>query len=223
MNTPIALWTVGGTVFDVTSFLRLVEDLLREPTERAAYVADPAGYLPARGFGDFEPADVELSLQLSADAFPPAVAELIDPAAGLDTIVSVDIDALPGLWNGIDSDELAFEELGDLDDPFLDADQVDDVASEASETGEVDDASSPGISDLPDAGLPDAATDQGFVENTVDDALTQPPDPDSSASLGADAAGFDSDLDADGLDEPDFSALDAFDGPGSDVDDGLFE
>jgi len=102
----------------VTSFLQLVGNLLREPAERAAYLEDPSGYLPARGFGDFEPADVELSLQLSADSFPPTIAGRIDPTDGLNAVVSVDLDWLSSL-----SDEralldtLEFDNTADLDAP----------------------------------------------------------------------------------------------------------
>ncbi len=117
-NTPIASGGRIGTVQPVTSFLQLVGNLLREPAERAAYLEDPSGYLPARGFGDFEPADVELSLQLSADSFPPTIAGRIDPTDGLDAVVSVDLDWLSSL-----SDEralldtLEFDNTADLDAP----------------------------------------------------------------------------------------------------------
>lgn len=102
----------------MTSFLQLVGNLLREPAERAAYLEDPSGYLPARGFGDFEPADVELSLQLSADSFPATIAGRIDPMDGLDAVVSVDLDWLSSLSDErVLLDALEFDNTADLDAP----------------------------------------------------------------------------------------------------------
>ena len=104
----------------MTSFLQLVGNLLREPAERAAYLADPSGYLPARGFGDFEPADVEFSLQLSTDAFPATVAGRIDPTDGLDAVVSVDLDWLSSLSDERSLlDALEFDKMADLDAPGI--------------------------------------------------------------------------------------------------------
>ena len=125
----------------MSSFLHLVEELLREPGERAAFLDDPNGYLPARGFEEFTADDVELSMQLVADSFPPALASRIDPAAGLNTVTDIDLDEVPGLLappsDGADT-------IGDLDelandDPFFDElDSSDQIAEPVNESDDVD-------------------------------------------------------------------------------------
>jgi len=183
VNTPIASPAPSGTVHSVTSFLRLVEDLLREPTERAAYLADPAGYLPARGFEDFDTADVEMSLQLTADALPPALAARLDPSEGLDTIVSVDIDELPGLWAQADGVDLTLDDMAHTDDPFLDDDDID---------ADVVDAASPDVGDGAEAfslegaeGLTDEAVVPDGAALPDTEGLTSAPEADSfDADLG---------------------------------------
>ena len=123
--------------------MQLVENLLREPSERAAYLADPSGYLPAHGFGDFTNEDVELSLQLVADAFPPALAERLDPAAGLDTVVAVDIDDVPGLLSHTVDEPVELEDIAGDDDPFLDTDPDDGALDDgAPDDGALDDTAS---------------------------------------------------------------------------------
>ena len=170
----------------VTSFLRLVEDLLREPTERAAYLADPAGYLPARGFEDFDTADVEMSLQLTADALPPALAARLVPSEGLDTVVSVDIDELPGLWAQADGADLTLDEMAQSDDPFLDDEidvEVPDGAEDAmSEVGRV--ADEPALDGVDEPIVGSSAPDDLA---SIDEAhgLTDAPQPDAfDADLG---------------------------------------
>lgn len=170
VNTPIAVPEGVGTVQTVTSFLRLVEDLLREPTERAAYLADPGGYLPARGFEDFDTADVEMSLQLTADALPPALAARLDPSAGLDTVVSIDIDELPGLWAEHGASELSLDEMADTDDPFLDEDTAESLEFDL-ESGDPLDQAVDGV-DAPEGG-PAFELDDSFPE-PVTDGLTEP-------------------------------------------------
>ncbi len=170
VNTPIAVPECVGTVQTVTSFLRLVEDLLREPTERAAYLADPVGYLPARGFEDFDTADVEMSLQLTADALPPALAARLDPSAGLDTVVSIDIDELPGLWAEHGAPELSLDEMADTDDPFLDEESPEPLEFDG-EPGDSLDQALDGA-DAPE-GSPAFELDESYPE-PMPDPLTEP-------------------------------------------------
>ena len=122
--------------------MQLVEDLLREPGERAAYIADPSGYLPAHGFGDFSIEDIELSLRLVADAFPPALAELLDPGAGLDSLMSIELSDVPGLFErAYDSngdDPTALDEIVGDDDPFLDEDSGDGADATTTDVGDSD-------------------------------------------------------------------------------------
>lgn len=110
--------------------MQLVENLLGEPSERAAYLADPSGYLPSHGFGDFTSEDVELSLRLVADTFPPALAEILDPGAGIDTIVAVDIDLVPDLLSQPSAEPAGLDDLVGDDDPFLEEDANSDAVAE---------------------------------------------------------------------------------------------
>lgn len=184
MKTPIASPCASGTVQTVTSFLRLVEDLLREPTERAAYLADPAGYLPARGFDDFDMSDVEMSLQLTADALPPALAARLDPADGLDTVVSVGIDELPGLWAQAEGADLTLDDMAQTDDPFLDDDAEVLDAVDAVSTGAEDAAPASPVDGAADLAESAAAPE---VDDLLEDAngLTAAPDTDEfDADLG---------------------------------------
>ena len=97
----------------MASLLELVETLVRDPAAKAAYRADPDEFLDRHGFGGLEPVDLEEALHHAADSFPPTVAAQVDPAAGFDSLVHVDLQEL-----GFD-DEL--RPLDPLDDDPIDA------------------------------------------------------------------------------------------------------
>lgn len=78
----------------MATFLALVEALIGDPAEKAAYASDPGGYLAAHGFAAFDDDDIRTALAHSADTFPPRLAAVIDPAAGLDHLTEVDLGHL---------------------------------------------------------------------------------------------------------------------------------
>ena len=78
----------------MASLLELVEALVRDPQAKAAYRADPDDFLERHGFGGLEPADLEEALHHAADSFPPTFAAQVDPAAGFDSLVQVDLQEL---------------------------------------------------------------------------------------------------------------------------------
>jgi hypothetical protein len=53
----------------VTSILQLVEGLVGDPVAKAAYAADPDGYLERHGFGGLEEADLVEALGQAADTY----------------------------------------------------------------------------------------------------------------------------------------------------------
>jgi len=166
----------------VSSFLQLVEDLLHEPGERAAYLADPSGYLPSRGFGDFSTDDLELSMQLVSDVFPPAVAELLDPAQGLEAIVAIDPADLPGLLSQPLEEPSGLNDILGEDDPFFDegSDEDADVAFDSpSESSDGESA------DLEDSNGP------GPEDQSEEVALSEDDDPDIDGFSPADPVGSD--------------------------------
>lgn len=200
--------------------MHLVEELLREPGERAAFLDDPNAYLPSRGFEEFTADDVELSLQLASDSFPPALAARIDPSAGLNTVTDIDIDEVPGLWappsDGLDAisglEDLASEPEPFFDDVDLDASQLDDVDLEADSLIS-DDLDEPtvefdatgtsegdlfGETTIPDSGLTDLTADFDVAfDDDVEDGLSGH---DDVASSDLDALGDFADPEVDDFD-----------------------
>ena len=169
----------------VSSFLQLVEDLLHEPGERAAYLADPSGYLPSRGFGDFSTDDLELSMQLVSNVFPPALAELLDPAQGLDAIVAIDPADLPGLLAQPLEEPSGLNDILGEDDPFFDesanedADVAFDSPSESSESSESSDDESVDLED---------SNGEGSENQSEEVTLSEDDDPDIDGFSPADPA-----------------------------------
>lgn len=78
----------------MATFLALVEGLIGDPSEKAAYQSDPDGYLTRHGFGELDADDVRVALAHSADTFPPRLAATIDPGAGLGQLTDVDLQHL---------------------------------------------------------------------------------------------------------------------------------
>lgn len=174
-----------------------MENLLREPSERAAYLSDPSGYLPSHGFGDFTNEDVELAIRLAADTFPPELAERLDPSAGLESVVAVDIDDLPNLMSDSVNEPVAFEDVVGEDDPFIGDDAGADIEPESEadlddldgslETTSMQDLDGPSSSGFspghPGNGLdaPPAFEDGAFEDGAFEDSLFE----DSSIEDGA--------------------------------------
>lgn len=194
----------------VSSFLQLVETLLREPGERAAYLADPSGYLPSHGFGDFTNEDVELSLQLVADAFPPALAELLDPAAGLDTIVAVDINDVPDLLSPMNEDDaMGLDDIVGEDDPFLDDES--DAGDSSADVDDVDSNEGGSGADSADGDV--LSEDRGSLDAEIDPMVDGSADADTPTDLETDLAlsngSIDSPLDTSFAEDDGFSELDS--------------
>src|SRR5215510_414949 len=78
----------------MASLLELVEALVRDRAAKSAYRADPDDFLDRHGFGGLEPTDFEEALHHAADSFPPTLAAHVDPAAGFDSLVHVDLQEL---------------------------------------------------------------------------------------------------------------------------------
>ena len=187
----------------MASLLELVETLVRDPAAKAAYSADPDEFLDHHGFGGLEPADLEEALHHAADSFPPTVAAQVDPAAGFDSLVHVDLQEL-----GFD------DELRPLDP--LDDDPVDTADWNGPRLGDdVDFDAPPGAggqgADGDAGGGQDAPVDHGDLAADLDGATDAP------------AAGLDGDVDEvlapSGGDAPDAFGGDAGtdgDGPGED-------
>lgn len=114
----------------MTTFLNIVENLLREPSERESFLADREGYLPAHGFDDLSPEDLELMLQMASDSFPPALAQHIDPAAGLSSLTEIPVEQVEEwLEPDIGSDSLDLHQISNLDDPEFDIDPIESDGS----------------------------------------------------------------------------------------------
>jgi hypothetical protein len=69
------------------SFLGMAQDLLLDADAKAAFEADPDGFLAARGFAGLSPADLADAVGFVADTLPPGPAEaLTAPDAGGDAL-----------------------------------------------------------------------------------------------------------------------------------------
>ncbi len=196
----------------MTSLLRLFEQLVSDPDAKAMFRDAPDRFLADAGFGDLPIDDVTEALAHAADAFPPALANAIQPEFGLDRLVDIDLGSL-GL-GGFDDFSSIWEPGEDLiqslagdnfDDDFLpelpiDLDEVDDaladVADEASSelsglwerlAGDDDGVDGDGLEE--DAFGVDVAFEDPFGTNDDADAL-RPSDADDDAD-----AAFDLDYD----------------------------
>jgi len=71
----------------VPSFLGVARDLMLDADAKAAFGADPDGYLAARGFDGLSPADVTDAVGFVAETLPPGpAAALTDPDGGEDAL-----------------------------------------------------------------------------------------------------------------------------------------
>jgi hypothetical protein len=142
----------------MATFLALIEGLIGDPAEKAAYAADPDNYLSSHGFGDLDDEDIRTALSHSADSFPPRLAAVIDPDAGLAPVADVELGQL-----GLSS----FDEYAPpLDDDVGGPDEVeragaDELAERAVDDDDDDEDRSPGLHrdvdiDLDGDGIPDA-------------------------------------------------------------------
>jgi hypothetical protein len=138
----------------MATFLALVEGLIGDPAEKAAYAADPDNYLSSHGFGELDSEDVRTALSHTADAFPPRLAAVIDPDAGLAPVAQVDLGQL-GL-SGFDEyappldDDLGGAEHSGGDGTDDLADHADDGAYGLHQDVDID-LDGDGIPDAPDA------------------------------------------------------------------------
>jgi hypothetical protein len=162
----------------MATFLALIEGLIGDPAEKAAYAADPDNYLSTHGFGDLDDEDIRTALSHSADSFPPRLAAVIDPDAGLAPVADVELGQL-----GLSS----FDEYAPpLDDDLGGAHELEQGTADdgAAQDGDADDERSPELHrdvdiDLDGDGIPDgpavgddriaAATDAADDVNRADD------------------------------------------------------
>ncbi len=78
----------------MTSLLRLFEQLVSDPQAKAMFREAPERFLEDAGFGDLPVDDMAEALVHAADAFPPALANAIQPEFGLDRLVDIDLGSL---------------------------------------------------------------------------------------------------------------------------------
>ncbi len=78
----------------MTSLLRLFEQLVSDPDAKAMFRDAPERFLEDAGFGDLPVDDMTEALVHAADAFPPALANAIQPEFGLDRLVDIDLASL---------------------------------------------------------------------------------------------------------------------------------
>lgn len=155
-----------------TPLRTLVEDLLHEPSARAAFAADPAGFLGGHGWGDLDGDDVATTVMVLGDELPIADAVRLTAVdaesfgtgnaggvAGLQAIVAACCDGwLVDPAEGIDGGAGAAVDP----EPGWGLDLDADVAESAAEPG----------SDHPDmADQPDDWTPAGEWDVPLDDEL----------------------------------------------------
>lgn len=116
----------------MASFLGIVENLLRDSDERVAYLDDPTRFLDSHGFGDFDTSTVATGLLAVAESLPPLLAQHIDPQAGLESVVAVDLADVVGLWARRDDFAGMTEDFGDpAFDSAFDDEPAFDIPDEA--------------------------------------------------------------------------------------------
>jgi hypothetical protein len=199
----------------MATFLALMEGLIGDPAEKAAFAADPDNYLSANGYGDFDSEDVRTALAHTADAFPPRIAAVIDPDAGLAPVAEVDLGQL-GLSSVDDyapplDDDVGGEDAVDGDG--LAADTPDGDAPAQTELHRDVDI------DLDGDGIPDApaATAAAGGAHDVADAATASASTGDTGDDDGDGGPLDAVGDADELPTPAFAtAADPFNDPFAD-------
>ena len=122
----------------MASFLGIVENLLRDSGERVAYFDDPTRFLGSHGFGDFDSSTVATGLFAVAESLPPRLAQYIDPQAGLESVVAVDLATVVGLWAPSDSSVDEVIRSGPVETAETVEAPVPEEAEERDETGGVD-------------------------------------------------------------------------------------
>ena len=179
------------------TFLGLSERLLTDPAAKAAYAADPQGFLEAEGFGALSPDEVSTGLRHVAQVLPPSVAEAVEPDAGLDGLAEVDLAAL-GV-DGLDDFSTPLE-VDDLEPAYGDGDDdLDDIDGL--------DVSAPTPPQTETGAVPTSATetqDDAATDGTADDI-----DADAATVVTAEAPRTDIDVpDGGGAPEPTFDDID---------------
>ena len=152
----------------VQTFLGMAQDLMLDADVKAAFEADPDGFLAARGFDGLSPDDLTDAVGFVAETVPPETARVLtDPDAGgdglvrlaqVDPVAADDPDPGPG-------DDPGFGQPG-LDDHAGDDADTDD---EDEEDEEIDLGGSTDGADDPTQ-LPEDPTHSGF-EPFRDDEL----------------------------------------------------
>ncbi len=106
-----------------TPLRELLHDLLFDPPARAAFTADPAGFLGDHGWDGLDGQDVEAALSAYVEELPP------DAGARLATVVSADGDDTNGLAGAIAGLEAAVSAIDGDVEPAVAADQLDPGAT----------------------------------------------------------------------------------------------
>lgn len=184
---------------DTPSLLDLTRALATDDATKAAFQADPEGFLRDRGWGDLDPADLATALDHVADALPVHLAGalfelggdglgVVDQLVGVATIDPVDAERS---WSELTGDghDLGLADLDDLDD---------DLASEREgglDPAELDDADGGGLDPADQDDGPSAAKAGSDAEDrdTDDGDLAKAGDFGHGGSLDAGEDGADED------------------------------
>lgn len=197
------------------SLLEVLRTVSLDPSEHAAFSADPAGYLAQYGYEDVPPEDLAEAFSLVADTLPADVAQ---------NVSSLGPEAADGGAGGLGGDGAALASDGFAAGPSLDADPAettfgavtndfDDDTDGSLADGEGSDGDLDDLDDVADlADLADLGAGRGSAES--DDGLGEPDDGggfafgEGSETLGAEygdtvgATGDDVDLGFDDVGEP---------------------
>jgi len=138
----------------MSTFLDVVELLLTDGDAKAAYSADPGGFMNEHGLGALDSADVADAMLFATDSLPLSVATQLDPEAGLDSAAALDLDAA-----GLSLEREAFDEP--LDGDAADSDLRDDVDFDTPDGTDVDAVD---LLDSPDGGGPVGGGAAGATE-----------------------------------------------------------
>jgi hypothetical protein len=173
-----------------TSLLEMARALISEHEAKAAFGADPAGYLAEHGFGDLSGPEAAVALDHVGDALPPALARALvdgvptegDAVARFAAAAAVDGEAAHEQWSELAED---LPRVGDLDDP-ADPVGIDDmVSAEATD----DPADIDEVVVLTEAASdPDAIADVAPVDGVAGEASRPESDRPSHLGFGEGAA-----------------------------------
>lgn len=137
------------------TFLGMAQDLMLDPDAKAAFEADPDGFLVARGFDGLSPDDLADGVAFVAETLPPGAAQALSGPEG-------EGDALARLAQ-VDAGEAAPEEPLDAEPDRDDEDDEDEEGEEIDLGGFADGAADP-------TQLPDDPTHSGFEPFRDDEA-----------------------------------------------------